>query len=251
MWHITGLCFRTFVSWSVCRNYYDINFSHICHIVPWLCAWGGCTTIRCWLKTYPEKAVLCPFYYCTVLWCVQMIEYIMARWSYSFVCTLYYLIIIIMQTYLLVLHSWITRQMHSIECVFKIKSFLSIICHAVMQYMGLCVFGLPISLTMIVRISLLYLNIIIKSEVWHICHGLWYDHETMLCAVYLLFLNWKNWSYTAICERYYSLYVELEIEVVDIGLSNWIEIFKFCNFTYLGFGKWAKFKTPVLYILLS
>ena len=34
-----------------------------------------------------------------------------------------------------------------------------------MQYMELCVFSLTISLMMIVRISVLYLNIIIKSEV--------------------------------------------------------------------------------------
>ena len=39
-----------------------------------------------------------------------------------------------------------------------------------MQYMGLCVFGWPISLMMIVRTSVLDLNIIIKLEVWHI----WY-----------------------------------------------------------------------------
>ena len=32
---------------------------------------------------YPGKDRLCFFYYCTVLYCVQMIEYIMARWSYS------------------------------------------------------------------------------------------------------------------------------------------------------------------------
>ena len=37
-------------------------------------------------------------YYCAVLCCAQMIEYIMAQRSYSFVCTLHYLIIIIMQT---------------------------------------------------------------------------------------------------------------------------------------------------------
>ena len=59
------------------------------------------------------------------------IEYIMARWSYSFVCTLKYLIIIIMQTYLNVLHFWIIRQVHSLECVFKVKSILLIIFHAI------------------------------------------------------------------------------------------------------------------------
>ena len=41
-----------------------------------------------------------------------------------------------------------------------------------MQIMGLCVFGLSISFMMTVRISVLYLNIIINSEVWPICHCL-------------------------------------------------------------------------------
>ena len=39
-----------------------------------------------------------------------------------------------------------------------------------MQYMGLCVFHLPIYLMMIVRILVLYIIIIIKWEVWPICH---------------------------------------------------------------------------------
>ena len=54
--------------------------------------------------TYPRKAGFCVFYYCAVLWCAQIVEYIMARWSYSFVCTSHYLIIIIMQTYLKLLN---------------------------------------------------------------------------------------------------------------------------------------------------
>ena len=40
----------------------------------------------------------------TQIWGVQIIEYIMAQWSYSFVCTSHYLIIITMQTYLKVLN---------------------------------------------------------------------------------------------------------------------------------------------------
>ena len=54
-----------------------------------------------------------------------------------------------------------------------------------MQYMGLCVFSLPISNMMIVRIRVLYLIIIIKTEVWLICHYLGLGHETMVCAVCL------------------------------------------------------------------
>ena len=54
------------------------------------------------------------------------------------------------------------------------------------QYMGLCVFSLPIYLMMIVRIRVLYfIIIIIKSEVWSIFHCLWWGHETVVCAVCL------------------------------------------------------------------
>ena len=59
-----------------------------------------------------------------------------------------------------------------------------------MQYMGLCVFSLPVYLMMSVRIRVLNLIIIIKSEVWLICHSLGLGHETMTCAVCLsIFLN--------------------------------------------------------------
>ena len=53
-----------------------------------------------------------------------------------------------------------------------------------MQYMGLCLLSLHISL-MIVRIRMLYLIFIIKSEVCSIRHCLGLDNETMVCAVCL------------------------------------------------------------------
>ena len=71
-----------------------------------------------------QKAGFCA---CAVLWCAQIIKYIMARRSYSFVCTLYFLIIVIMQTYLKVLHFWNFCQVFFRE----IKSILSIICHEI------------------------------------------------------------------------------------------------------------------------
>ena len=51
-----------------------------------------------------------------------------------------------------------------------------------MQYMGLSVFSLPISLWMFVGIGVLYF-IIIKSEVWSICHCLELGHEKVVCTV--------------------------------------------------------------------
>ena len=56
---------------------------------------------------------------------------------------------------------------------------------SIMQYVGLYVFSLPISLVMIERIYIyiLCLIIIIKSEVWTITHCLGLGHETMVSAV--------------------------------------------------------------------
>ena len=56
---------------------------------------------------------------------------------------------------------------------------------SIIQYVGLCVFSLPISVVMIERIYILCLIIIIKSEVWTITHCLGLGHETMVCAVCL------------------------------------------------------------------
>ena len=54
-----------------------------------------------------------------------------------------------------------------------------------MQYMGIFVFSLPIYFMMIVRICVLYLAIIVKLEVWSICHRLGLGHAIMVYAVYL------------------------------------------------------------------
>ena len=127
----------------------------------------------CWhIYIYPGKAGFCVFNYCAVLWCAQIMEFIMTWWLYTFICTLHYLIIIIMQTYLKVLSCWNACQIYSVTSMclrwgkFSQLYFL--------QYMGLCVFSLPISLMVIVRIPVLDLIIIIKSEVWlwPICHCL-------------------------------------------------------------------------------
>ena len=97
--------------------------------------------------------------------------YIMAWWSYSFVCTLHYLVVIIMQTHLMVLDILLSVCLTLSQLTF-------------MQYMGLCVFSFSIYLTMIVRMHVFYRTIIIKSaEVWPICHCLGLGHETMVYVV--------------------------------------------------------------------
>ena len=74
---------------------------------------------------YPEKARVLFHYNCAVLGFAQIIEYIMARWSYSLVWTLPYLIIIIMQIFWKVFNFWNACKVHSVECVPKIKPVLS------------------------------------------------------------------------------------------------------------------------------
>ena len=56
---------------------------------------------------------------------------------------------------------------------------------SIIQYMGLYVFSLPISLVMIEIIYILCLIIIIQLEVWTITHCLGLGHETMVSAVCL------------------------------------------------------------------
>ena len=74
---------------------------------------------------------------------MQIIEYIMVRWSYTFVCTLHYLIIIRIQTYMKVLESYNTCQVHYILRVSKIKAILAHIFHA--MYGTVCIQFTPFS----------------------------------------------------------------------------------------------------------
>ena len=66
---------------------------------------------------------------------------------------------------------------------------------SIIQYVGLYVFSLPISLVMIERIYVLCLIIIIKSEVCTITHCLELGHVTMMSAVCLSIFLWIRRSY--------------------------------------------------------
>ena len=123
------------------------------------------------------------------LWWVQIVGYVLLCRSYSLVCRVHHLIIIVVQTYLKTLN--LSNSCHiylsSVWVRLSIFSQLSII-----QYVGLCVFSLPISLVMIDKIYILCLIIIVKSEVWTITHCLGLGHETMVCAVCLSIFLWRN-----------------------------------------------------------
>ena len=92
-------------------------------------------------------------------------------------------------------------------CVYSNVSCVSIQM-SFMQYMGLCVFGLPISLMMIVRISVFYINIIMKSEVWPICHCLGLDHEIVVCVVCL------------------SIFLLSSVTLMNIGIESRIRLWE-------------------------
>ena len=100
-----------------------------------------------------------------------------------------------------------------VECL-KLSLFSQ---SSIIQYMGLCVSSLPISLVMIERIYILCLIINIKSEVWTIIHCLGSGHQTMVCMsvcldIYLyLFCNNP--------ERLFMTLVSLFIEEPIVRLS--------------------------------
>ena len=82
-------------------------------------------------------------------------------------------------------------MMYSVSGVCVRLSQLSQLSH--MQYKGLCVFILPISLMVVVRILVYFFPIvIIISEVWPICHCLGLGHETAVCAVCLSIFSYEK-----------------------------------------------------------
>ena len=77
----------------------------------------------------------------------------------------------------------------------KVRYILSSVCLRLCKFsqLYLCVFSLLIYLVIIVRICVLYLIIIIKSEVWTISSCLWLSHPTMLRAACLAIFSWRIW----------------------------------------------------------
>ena len=128
----------------------------------------------------PGKPGICFHYYCAVYdECKYSDTFWLADRTRLFV---HHLIIIIVQTYLKALNLWNACQIYFVECVrLTIFSPLPII-----QYVGLYVFSLPISLVMIVLLSSL------KSEVWTTTHRLGLCHETMVSAVCLSIFFWNS-----------------------------------------------------------
>ena len=123
---------------------------------------------------------------------MQIIGYVLACRSYSFVCTSHRLIIIIVQTYLWTLNLWNVYHIYFVECVSKIEHILLVIHHSICG--AVC-----FQFTQFPRDGwekiLLCLIITIKSEVWTIIHCLGLGHETMVCDVCLFISLWNEAAY--------------------------------------------------------
>ena len=115
------------------------------------------------------------------LWWVQVVWYVLAFRSHSFVCTLHHLIIIIVQIYLKTLNLSSACQIYFVERVSKIKHILSVIHYTIC---GAVCFQFAHFLCDDWE-NIYILILIIKSEVWTITHCLGLGHETMVCGVCL------------------------------------------------------------------
>ena len=107
-------------------------------------------------------------------------------------------------------------SVHSVKCVSKIKSVLSIIIYVVY---GAVLFPITHLSCGCENMTVLYHIIIIKSEVWTINHYLGLGHETMVCAVCLaMYLKHISIGDTAV------LHWGKDITFVGLNSSVWKDI---------------------------
>ena len=90
------------IIYSSCYYHHQIGSIHLSHcfyIFPWSCAWDVCYIIFCHILYihFGKTGNLFSWVLCS-LWWVQIVGYVLACISYSCVCTLHHLIIIIVQT---------------------------------------------------------------------------------------------------------------------------------------------------------
>ena len=147
---------------------------------PWLCAWDVCCIIFCHLLHIRSgktgnlfSSLLCS------LWWVQIVGYVLPSRSYSFVCTIYHFIIIIVQTYLKTLSSvWVRLSRFS---------QLSII-QSIIQYVRLCV-----------------LFTLSPCDDWEAIYNLSYYHHQIGSMSYYQLFRVKSWNNGVRCMSFYIL----------------------------------------------
>ena len=115
------------------------------------------------INIHPGIAGFCFFYYCAVLGCEQIIEYV---WPDGRTDLFAYNTASLSSLCRCIRRYWTSKMLVGYimlsECITLSQFF--------MQYMGPRVFRLPIYLMMIVMMRVLYIIIITKSVVWPICH---------------------------------------------------------------------------------
>ena len=126
-----------------------INLNHY-HIFPWLCTWDVCYIIFCHLlHIHSGNTGFCFHYYCAVY---NVCKYSDTFWLADRVHLFVHYSISLSSLCKLIWGHWTYKMpvgyiLSSVRVRLSIFSQLSII-----QYMGLCVFSLPISLVMVERI---------------------------------------------------------------------------------------------------
>ena len=148
-------------------GYIWINLSHCYHIFPWLCVWDVCYIIFCHVlhRHSGKTEILFSSLLCS-LWWVQIVGYVMACRSYSYLYSIYF-----------------------VECVSKIEHILLVIHYSI--YGAVCFQFAQFPRDGWENILLCFI-IIIKSEVWTIIHCLGLGNETMVCAVCLFIFLWSG-----------------------------------------------------------
>ena len=184
-YHFISYRYRLPVYENVCHAYL-INLTHCCHIFRWLCAWGAVPSYAVGFIYIPGQLVF--IYFITAQF------YDVRKYSGTLRPDGRTRLFAHYTTSSLSLRRRIWKYWTSKMLLRYILSSVYLILSqfpqlSFMQYMGLCVFSLPIYLMMIVRISVLYLIIVtIKTEVWPICQCVGLGHATMVCAVCLSIL---------------------------------------------------------------
>ena len=147
--------------WSSCYYHHQIGsirLSHCYHIFRWLGAWDVCFIIFCHLlhMRSGRTGILFSLLLCS-LWWVQIFGYVFACRSYSFV----QYTISLSSLCKLIRRHW-TYKMHVKYILSRVWVRLSIFSPlSLIQYVGLYVFSLPVSLVMI---EIIYIYFVLLSS---------------------------------------------------------------------------------------
>ena len=186
------------------------------------------------------------------LWWGQIVGYVLACRSHSFLWTLHHLIIINLQTYLKTLNLKNACQIYFVECVIR----LSILFQFSLYNIWGCVFSVyPFPLWWL-REYILCLIIINKSGVWLIIHCLGLSHETIVCVVCVslsIFINeMKDPFYKcgvvlipALISNYIRYKLWDEISYPSININGAAVQFEIGNFTHTLLDMWLLIHTGI------